>query len=123
MDNFKQASRLKLKIQTPKGLLTVEQLWDLNITELDQVAVAMEEAVTKSGTKSFIVKQTDKDKTAQLRFEIALDILRTKVEEADAHRIARENKEHNEKILAIIKDKKDSSLKDLSIEALEKQLK
>lgn len=123
MDNFKQASKEKLRFNTSKGLLTVEQLWDLSITDLDTLAVSLEEEHKHSGKKSFVVKRSVKDKVAKLRFEIALEILQSKVEEQEELTNAAEIKEHNAKIMRLIQDKKEGELAGKSVEELEKMLK
>ena len=123
MDKFMLASREKLRVQTSKGLLSVEQLWELPVTELDSLAVSLEEEANKSKGKSFLVKRVTKDATAKLKFDIALEILQTKVAEAEEAKQKKEDKEHNEKILALIMDKKDQSLKGKSIKELEKMLR
>lgn len=120
MDMYKKASRLKLKIQTPKGLLTVEQVWGLTLTELDNLAVELEKQFEASGGKSFIRKTSEKDALAKLRFEIVVDILNTLMEEDDTARSAQEKKAHNAKIDALIASKKEKSLENLSIDELEK---
>jgi hypothetical protein len=123
MDNFKQASREKLRFNTTKGLLSTEQLWDLSINDLDSLAVSLEEEHKASGKKSFVVKRTTKDKTAKLRFDVVLDVLQSKVEESEAASNAAEIKAHNEKILRLIQDKKEGELEGKSIAELEKMLK
>jgi hypothetical protein len=123
MENFKLASQQKLRVQTGRGLLSIEQLWDLPLEELDALAVSLEAEHKQSGKKSFLVKTSVKDKTAKLRFDVVLDILNTKVDEAQALSDAKEIKEHNNKILNLIADKKDESLKGKSIKELEKMLK
>lgn len=120
---YKQASKQKLRIATNKGNLTVEQLWDLSLTDLDALAVSLETAYNESGKKSFLVKKSVKDKDTKLVFDIVLDILQTKVEEADAAKEAKETKEHNQKILSLIAEKQDEALKGKSLKELEKMLK
>lgn len=123
MDNFKLGSQQKLRFQTSKGLLSIEQLWDLSLEELDALAVSLETAHRESAKKSFIVKSTAKDKTAKLRFDIVLDVLNTKVEEEQVLAEALEIKEHNKKIITLIAEKKDESLKGKSIKQLEAMLR
>jgi len=123
MENYKKASQLKLRFQTNKGSLAVEQLWDLSLTDLDALAVSLENEYKQSGKKSFLVASSEKDKTAKLRFDVALDVLTTKVEEAQAQAEAKEIKEHNEKIITLIAEKKDESLKGKSVKQLEAMLK
>ncbi len=120
---YKEAVKQKLRFSTTKGTLSLEQLWDLSLTDLDALAVSLETEHEESGKKSFLVKKSVKDKTAKLRFDVVLDILSTKVEEANAATEAKETKEHNTKILELIADKQDESLKGKSIKQLEAMLK
>lgn len=120
---YKKAAELQLRFSTLKGNLNVEQLFHLTIEELDKLAVALEESYKNSKGKSFLDKKTSKDVTIKLQFDIVLDILNTKVENAEALRSARETKEHNQKILNLIAAKKDAQLQDMSISELEAMMK
>jgi hypothetical protein len=119
MDAFKLASKLKLRVTTGRGPLSPEQLWDLSLEELDTLAVALEAEHNQSGRKSFLHRASPKDKIAKLKFDVVLEILATKVEEADEALRAKEDKAHNQKIDQLIAEKKDESLKGLSIKELE----
>ena len=123
MENFKLASQLKLRFQTNKGLLSSEQLWDLTLSELDDLAVKFENDYKESGKKSFLVKRTNKDVVSKLKFDITLDILQTKVDESEAESKRLENKAHNAKILSLIAEKQNEELKTKSISDLKKLLK
>lgn len=123
MENFKEATRQKFRFQTNKGLLSTEQLWDLDLPTLDALVVSLDTEYKQSGKKSFLVTKSEKDKTAKLKFDTALDILNTKVEEVNALSEAMEVKENNKKILSLIADKQDESLKGKSIPELKKMLK
>lgn len=123
MDIFKQASFEKLRVQTSRGPLSPEQLWDLSVTELDTLAVSLQEEHAQSGKKSFIKKSSPKDKTTKLKFDVVLEILNTKMDIQNAAQEAAEVREHNKKILGIIADKKDESLKGKTVKQLEEMLK
>lgn len=123
MENYKQASREDLRIPTTRGELTVSQVWHLPIAELDTLAVGLEAVYNESGKKSFVVKRTKKDSLAKLRFDIVLDILTTKVDEAAAASESAENKAHNATINALIAEKQTEALKGKSVKELEKMLK
>lgn len=123
MDIFKIASQEKLRFTTVKGELSTEQLWDLTIEQLDALAVSLEEEHKESGKKSFVVKKNEKDKTAKLRFDVALEVLNTKVAAAEAAAKAKEDKEHNERIFEKIAQKEDEKLDDMTIAQLKKQLR
>lgn len=120
---YKEASKLKLRIPTPVGQLSVEQMWGLSIPQLDEIAVSLEDSVNKSQRKSFIAKSSVEDKVAKLRFDITLDILETKVASSEAEANRLETKAHNDKILSLIAEKQDNDLKDMSVEDLKKLLK
>lgn len=123
MENFKLASQQKLRFQTNRGLLSSEQLWDLSLEELDTLAVSLEIEHKQSAKKSFLVKTSIKDKTAKLRFDVVLDVLTTVVAEQEAAAEAMEIKEHNKKIVTLIAEKQDESLKGKSIKQLEALLR
>lgn len=123
MENFKLASQQKLRFQTSRGLLSTEQLWDLSLEDLDALAISLEVEHKQSAKKSFLAKTSVKDKTAKLRFDVVIDVLNTKVAEQDAASEAMEIKEHNKKIISLIAEKQDESLKGKSIKQLEAMLK
>ena len=120
---YKEATKQKLRFSTPRGLLTTEQLWDLSLTDLDTLAVSLETEHKESGKKSFLVTKSVKDKVAKLRFDVVLDVLTTKVDEANAAKEAKDDKEHNNKILSLIAEKQDDALKGKSIAQLKAELR
>jgi hypothetical protein len=120
---YKLASQNKLRVSTNRGALSVEQLWDLPLTELDTLAVSLETAYKVSGKKSFLVAKSKKDKILKLQFDIVLDILSTKVEAAEVAKDAAGIKEHNQKIMGLIAKKQDDELGELSTSELKKLLK
>lgn len=121
-DIYKKAAKLKLRFDTQVGSLTCEQLFDFNLSQLDELAVHYNELHEKSSTKSYLSETTPEDKVAKLRFDIVLDILKSK--QANQERAAKSEatKLKNQKILDILNKKKDSALEDLSVEELEAQL-
>lgn len=123
MSDFKEASRLKLRVDTPKGPLSVEQLWGLSLDELDTIAVSLSDHYDESGTKSFLKTRSKKDKMVKLALDVVLDVLGTKLEETEQAAKARDIKEHNQKIMSKIQEAKDKELDNLSPEQLEKLLR
>lgn len=119
MDIYKEASRKRLRIHTKHGNLSVEQLWDLHMDDLDQLAVSLEEDFQSSGRKSFLTKENDKSATAKLKFDVVLDILQTKIDETEKAREKSEVREHNRRIDELILRKKNEELESLSLKELE----
>lgn len=120
---YKEAIRKKYRYLTTKGSLSVEQLWDLSLKDLDDIAVKLEERLEKGSKKSFIKKRTVEDKVVKTKFDIVVDIINTKLEEQQAESDAAENKAHNETILEVIKRKQQEELEGLSVQELEAKLK
>ena len=89
MSIFEQASKDKLRFQTVKGNLTVEQLWDLPLDkgEVNLYQLATELLVDTQNKPeqalSFFKKTTSKNELAQLKFDIVKHIVITKVAEIE----------------------------------------
>jgi hypothetical protein len=122
---FKQASKLGLRFQTNKGILSVEQLWQLSQTDLSNAIKAVKKVLKKNDDDelSFLEDTKTVDIENQLRFDILKDVYLTKKKDTEALRNAAEAKAHNQKILSLIAEKQEGKLKGMSIEELEKLLK
>jgi hypothetical protein len=125
MENYKLASKKKLRFATNKGVLSVEQLWDLSRAELGKCIKEVKKVL--SGTDndddlSFLLESSKVDVEQQLRFDILKDVYITKKDEAEALKNKSVTKAHNEKILTLIARKQEAELETLSVEELEKQL-
>lgn len=122
---YKQASQLKLRYQTSVGLVSTEQLWDLNKMQLSNAIKAVKKVLKKTDDDelSFLEDTKVVDVENQLRFDILKDVYLTKKTEAEAIKNEAETKAHNQKILALIAEKQEGKLRDMSVEELEKLLK
>ncbi len=119
---YKQASQLKLRLQTNVGLLSVEQLWDLSQNQLSIAIKAVKKVLKKNDDDelSFLEDTKEVDVENQLRFDILKDVYLTKKKEADELRSAADIKVHNQKIDSLIAEKQEGKLREMSIEDLEK---
>lgn len=124
---FEQATRQKLRFDTPIGKLSVEDLWDLPLTargtkpSLDSLAIDLDEQLEKGKNKSF-VSGAKKDPVVQLRFDIVKSIIDTRVAENKAKTEQKQRETEIAKISDTLAKKKDAALEDLSVEALEARL-
>ena len=115
---YKEASKLKLRFQTTKGSLSVEQLWEVSMTAIATIVRNLKKELKKDNDDdlSFLDEgPSTVDKVAQLRFDVAKDVYLTKRAEKDAADVAAETKAHNQKILELIKEKQEDQLKGKSI--------
>lgn len=120
---FQKASRLKLRFQTSKGFLTVEDLWDLSLQNLNNLAKSLKRELKAELEEDFLEEKTEADTITKLKFDIVLEILSIKKEEAKSASEAVAIKQHNQKILGLIAKKQEADLENLSVEELEKLIK
>lgn len=125
---FEKATRLKLRFNSKKGLLSTEDLWSLPLrgvgtnVDLDEVAKAVHQELKASEEVSFVAPVSASNTTAQLKMDIVKHIIAVKLAEKEVAEKAREVKEKKQKIMSIIAQKQDESLMSASVEDLQKML-
>lgn len=124
---FEKASRQKLRFSTDKGLLSVEDLWDLPLTSntkvnLNDIAKALYTQIQNTSV-SFVDDVIPLDESAKLSFNIVKHIIDVKKEENSKRLLAAQKQEEKQRILELINQKKDDSLTQLSVQELENLLK
>lgn len=122
---FDKATRMKLRFESNKGLLSVEQVWDLSLTALNEMAKGLSRQVKAAETdeEDFIGTKSNVDSELQLRFDVVKHIIGVKLKERDDIKDAAERKANNQVILELIQRKKQQELEGKSIEELEALLK
>lgn len=118
---FIKATREKMRFPY-KGTATVEDLWDLSMTELDRIYKALNAQKKQVQEDSLLDTKSTEDEELTMRIEIVKYIFSVKQEEKKAAETARERKEQKQKIMAILASKQDEALQGKSIEELEKML-
>ena len=127
MNIFEQATRQAFRFESPKGFLTVEDLWNLPLisntgrANLDDIAKSMQAKLTSTAL-SFVTDATPVNKVYQAQFDVVIHIINTKISEAKAAEQARLAREKKQKIMAIIEQKQDAALSSASLEDLEAML-
>lgn len=119
---FEKATRKKLRFSTNKGLLSVEDLWDLNLTALDGLARGYHKKIKEAEEVSFIAPAKVAANDDELSFEIVKHIIGVKLKEKAAAELSAAKKKERATLLALIEDKKQEALKDSSIEDLMKRV-
>ena len=123
---FEKSSRLKLRFESGKGQLTVEDLWDLPLadraTNLDDIARGLNKQLKSGDDVSFVHKAKKSDEIIQLKFDVVKHIIDVRLAENEARDIARENSQKKQRILSLIADKQDDELKGKSLEDLTKMV-
>lgn len=123
---FIAASRQKLRIAASKGQLTVEDLWDLSLKSLDEIALRLDSQLAPS-RKSFLENPSDAKADAKVEADrLALEIIKWIIEVRQAENRASleaRQKEAQRKLLLELRDqKKMEEFRNLPLEEIEKRL-
>lgn len=120
---FEKASRKKLRFNTTRGMLTTEQLWDLPLKDLDQLAVARHKALKELPEMSFISAEKNLGRDdLELEFSIIKHIINVKLAELNERKVAASRAQERELLKDAIARKKIEVLENLSLEEMEKRL-
>lgn len=125
---FERAARIKLRFESPRGHLNVEDLWDLPLTSdrvdrpnLDAIAMDLHRQTKESAeVVSFVlpVAEDRSNDTLALAFEIVKRVIAVKVAERDQAKEAADRKERKQQLLRLIAEKQDQELAGRSVEEL-----
>lgn len=125
---YEYATRNKIRFASARGELTVEQLWDVPLRSNDEfnlnmVAKAANNAVKKINEESFVeVKRTSQHERLETALEIVKHVIEVKLADEAAAKRRAENKQEKEKLLAILAEKQDGKLSELSEKELRRRI-
>lgn len=128
-DMFEKASRLKIRFNSIKGQLTVEQLWDLPLTanngfSLDGVAKEANAELKAAGEESFVTTTRAPGVTKlELKMELIKHVIAVRLAENEAARTDAERATERERIRSALRDRQNEELQGLPKEDLEKRLR
>ena len=118
---FEYATRNKVRFPF-KGLISVEDLWDLSLTELDSIYKTLNKKVKQANEESLLNTKSQEDKVFDNQIEIIKYIVNVKQEDAARNMEAAERRAKKQKILEVLAAKENASLQDKSPEELQKML-
>jgi len=120
---FEEAARVRLRFPSERGLLSVEDVYQLPIVAngvLDKIYISLME---KQGLKGISIVRQEVDRDLELQIRIIEHIVATKIEETAERRKDVNKREKKEKIMEILQKKQDGAMEDLSEKVLKKMLK
>jgi hypothetical protein len=108
---FEKASRMKLRFETAKGMLTVEDLWDIpllsaNGLSLDNIAIKLDRQLKDTMNVSFVKKEQTSNSIDQLRFDIVRHIIAVRQDEQEKAKSAAELREREQRLLQLLDRKR-----------------
>ena len=121
MEQFVAASRMKVRFETTKGLLSVEDLWDLTLdrgrVNLDEIAIALSREV-KGDSESFVHKSKTINTELTVKLDVVVHIIEVRLKELEEAKVARLRVEKKGQILEIIARKENKDLEEKSLDEL-----
>ena len=118
---FEKAVRMKLR-WNHRGMLSVEDLWDLPLRDLDAIFKNLTREAKASAEESLLVEATQEDAVLRLKIDIVRHIVAVKVAEREVAKNAAEVAARKQKLLGLLERKQDAALEELSAEELQKML-
>ena len=87
MKMFEEASRMKLRFDTPRGRLTTEHIWDLPLLGgdvcLDEIAKGLHRELKTNSEESFVIPTAKPNVENELKFEIVKHIISVRLQEQE----------------------------------------
>jgi len=121
MKKFESATREKIRFEY-KGLLSVEDVWDLSLEELDEIYKKLTKQKRELNEDSLIEKPTIENTELTTKIEIIKYIVETKINEQEENKNRIEKKEKKQKLLEILESKQNEELKEKTPEELKEMI-
>lgn len=118
---FVTATRNKFRFPF-RGQISVEDLWDLSVGNLDSVYKTLNSQVKKAKEESLLNTKSREDEIIEMQIEIVKYIVSVKQDEAAKKVAAKEKKARKQRILEVLAAKEDADLQNKSPEELQAML-
>jgi hypothetical protein len=125
---FEYATRSKLRFASPRGELSVEQLWDIPLRSKDDfnlntLAKTANKALKDITEESFVEsKKTAEHTRREMALEVVKYIIDIKLTEEKAAETHAARKQEKEKLLEILAEKQAGKLSELSEKELQRKI-
>lgn len=120
---FETAARRKYRFETSRGELTVENLWDLKLQDLNTFAKSINKKLRESGEEDFIpASKSAADTVLETKLSILKHIIGVKLEEQTAAKNLAEQQAKVEQLKTLIANKSDEALAAKSLDELQAML-
>lgn len=118
-----KAAKSKLRFSSGQGELSVEDLFDLSLTNLDNIAQKVNTQLKNEETQSFLSTKTRKtNSNNDLRLEILKDVIAVKEAEAEARKTRADNQARLARLKELMANKADEAFAAQSLEDIQKQI-
>lgn len=124
---FEQATRNKLRFESNKGPLSVEQVWDAPLTSrngfsLDEIAKQAKRELDAISEESFVQQVSPLKSIAEIKLEVVKHIITVKLAEKESAGKRAERAELRQQLSQALADKQSDAIKNMSSEEIQKRL-
>ena len=121
---YEKLLRRKARFAAPQGNLTVEDLWDISLGSLNTTAVYISKQLKDAGEENFIAPESDDENLLRLKDELEMvkHVIAVRLEEKATARKAVERAREREELYALLHDKEQDALKELTKEELQARI-
>ena len=118
---FIMATRRKFRFPF-KGQVSVEDLWDMSVRDLDSVFKLLNSQIKQANEESLLTTKSKEDTILEAKIAIVKYIVQVKQDDAAQAQNQMVQAEKKRRIMEIIANKQDAALQNLSVEELQKML-
>jgi D-ribose pyranose/furanose isomerase RbsD len=122
MDIFMKATKQKVRWNTTKGVLSVEDVWDLSLEQLNAEAIKLNKEIKEMGEENFLDDTPSVSPVMKLRFDVVIAIMEHKKELKLASETRAKNKAEKEKLLRLLEQREDEEMAEMPKEEILKRL-
>lgn len=123
MENFERATKLKLRFESARGLLTVEDIWDLSLANLDTLAKAVNKRLKDEQEESFIpTARRGQTSELDLKLEILKHVIQVKVDEQEVRKARAERQAKLAQLKELAATKANEQIASKSLEDIQKMI-
>jgi len=125
---FEKAARSKIRFDSPKGMLSIEDLFDLPLSgksgsaNLDDMIKDLYQKLKAGNEISFVTKKTEVDSTTQLKFDLIKHVIDVRLAESEAADNMAANKLKKQQLMQILADMENKALLNKTPEEIQKMI-
>lgn len=122
MSVFEKATKKQLRFATNRGLLTTEQLWQLQLRDLDALGMAIKKEIKESSEETLLSTAKKVNPTEQLKLDVIVRIIEVKQKDAEAKAKRVERAAKLQQLEQLAATKENEKFNEQSLDEIKKQI-
>ena len=118
---FEKATRLNVRFEY-KGLIGLEDLWDLSLESLDSIYTKLMASAKRSNEESLLKTRKSEDKLTDLKIEVVKHIFEVKQEEEANRKLLAKKRQQKDFLKGVLEQKQNQAVLDMPIEKIQEML-